>query len=57
MKAKTEKRSVEDLLTDLIIIQLGLARVPQHQIREIAGVDMNRVNQIVRRLRVRQREE
>lgn len=47
-KPKKEKRSTEDLLQDLMIIQLGLAGISQHQIREIVGVDMHRVTRIVR---------
>lgn len=49
--AKKEKPSTEDLLQDLMIIQLGLAGVSQHQIREIVGVDMHRVTRIVRHLK------
>lgn len=44
----TKRASTEELLQDLMIIQLGLAGIPQQQIREIVGVDMNRVNRIVR---------
>lgn len=53
---KKEKRTQEDLLQDLMIIQLGLAGVPQHQIREIVGVDMNRVTRIVRHLKAVRRD-
>lgn len=38
----------EDLLRDLLIVQLGLAGLTQHQIREIVGVDIHRVNRIVK---------
>jgi hypothetical protein len=51
MKSKREKRSTEDLLIDLLIVQLGLAGVPQQQIRGIVGVDMHRVSRIVRHLK------
>jgi len=33
---------------DLLIVQLGLAGLAQHQIREIVEVDMHRVNRIVK---------
>lgn len=39
-----------DLLRDLLIVQLGLAGVPQRKIRTIVGCDMNRVTDIVRHL-------
>jgi len=45
---KQERKPTEDLLRDLMIIQLGLAGVPQQNIREIVGVDIVRVNRIVR---------
>lgn len=45
---KQEKKTTDELLRDLMIIQLGLAGVPQQNIREIVGVDMHRVNRIVR---------
>lgn len=44
-------RTTEDLLRDLLIVQLGLAGLTQHQIREIVGVDIHRVNRIVKHLR------
>ena len=46
--AKKKEQSVEDLLRDLMIIQLGLAGLGQLQIREIVGVDIYRVNRIVK---------
>jgi hypothetical protein len=46
----SKRASTEELLQDLMIVQLGLAGIPQQQIREIVGVDMNRVNRIVRHL-------
>jgi predicted XRE-type DNA-binding protein len=47
--AKHKKaETVEDILRDLMIVQLGLAGLPQHQIREIVGVDMSRVSRIVK---------
>ena len=48
MKQKRTKATVEDLLQDSLIVQLGLAGLSQHQIREIVGVDMNRVTRILK---------
>jgi hypothetical protein len=45
---KQEKKATDELLRDLMIIQLGLASVPQQDIRKIVGVDIHRVNRIVR---------
>ena len=48
-KSKQKKsETTEDLLRDLMIVQLGLAGLGQHQIREIVGVDMHRVTRILR---------
>lgn len=58
MKTRNRTRSVEGLLLELtelvkdqVIIQLGLAGVPQQQIREIVKTDIVRVNNIVKRLK------
>lgn len=51
-KAKHKQdQSTDDLLRDLLIVQLGLAGLPQANIREIVGVDMHRVNRIVKHFR------
>ena len=56
--AEKTKELSEDLLRELItavrdsqIIHLGLAGVPQHTIREIVGVNMNRVTKVVKHLK------
>lgn len=49
--AKKKVISTNDLLQDLLIVQLGLAGLTQRQIREIVGVDMNRVNRITKHFR------
>lgn len=36
-----------ELTRTLLIVQLGLARVPQNNIKEIAGCSINRVNAIL----------
>lgn len=47
VKQKKEQ-TTEDLLRDLLIVQLGIAGLTQHQIREIVGVDIHRVNRIIK---------
>jgi len=37
-----------ELLKDLLIVQLGIAGVPQQKIRAIVGCDINRVSRIVK---------
>ncbi|TSC57217.1 MAG: hypothetical protein Greene041679_378 [Parcubacteria group bacterium Greene0416_79] len=49
-KNKKQPATIEDLLRDQLIVQLGLAGLTQHQIREIVGVDIHRVNRIVKYL-------
>jgi hypothetical protein len=51
MAKKPKEQSVQDLLRDLMIVQLALAGVGQHQIREIAGVDIHRVSRIAKLLK------
>jgi transposase-like protein len=46
--ARAREQSVEDLLRDLMIVQLLLAGVGQHQIRQIVGVDIHRVSRIAK---------
>ena len=43
-----KENTTDELLRDLLIVQLGLAGLTQHQIREIVGVDIHRVNRIVK---------
>ncbi len=42
-------------LTDLLIVQLGLAGLTQHTIRRIVGCDMARVVRITKELKPRNR--
>jgi hypothetical protein len=53
MAKNKQKKSVtvEDLLRDLMIVQLGLGGLGQHQIRAIVGVDIHRVSRIVKHLK------
>lgn len=52
MKGRTKaKQTTDDLLRDLLIVNLGVAGLTQHQIREVVGVDIHRVNRIVKHLK------
>lgn len=58
MARQKRMQSVEDLLMGVVeairdqtIVQLGLAGIPQQQIREIVKTDIVRVNEIVKRLK------
>jgi len=42
-----------ELLKDLLIVQLGIAGVPQRSIRAIVGCNIGRVNRIVRHLKIK----
>jgi len=50
MKKNKEKQdnATNELLRDIWISQLGLVGLTQHQIREIVGVDIHRVNRIIK---------
>ncbi len=48
---------VGEILKDLLITQLGIAGVPQQSIRRIVGCDINRVNRIVKHLKIAKRKE
>lgn len=48
--AKRTEPTTEELLQKLMIIQLGLANVPQHQIRKIVGVGLRDVTVVVKLL-------
>ena len=57
---KGRKRSpieLAELLKDLLIVQLGIAGVPQLAIRQIVGCDMHRVNRIVGHLKSARKKE
>lgn len=42
---------IEELLQDLIMVQLALARVPGAEIRKVVGVNMNRVTKILKAIK------
>jgi hypothetical protein len=48
---------VADILKDILITQLGVAGVPQKNIRQIVGCGINRVNDIVKHIKSAQRKE
>jgi hypothetical protein len=48
MPKNRPRNTADELLQDILIAQLGLAGLTQHQIREIVGVDIHRVNRIVK---------
>ena len=50
---KTDSDKMIELLQDLLIATLGHAGVAQLDIRKIVGVDIVRVNRIVRHLKLR----
>lgn len=49
--AKRAEPTTEQLLQKTLIVQLGLAGVPTHQIRKIVGVGLNQVTAIVKLLK------
>lgn len=49
--------TTNELLRDLLIVQLGLAGLTQHQIREIVGVDIHRVNRIMKHFKFKKAEK
>ena len=50
---KTDSEKMIEVLQDLLITTLGYAGVTQLDIRKIVGVDIVRVNRIVRHLKPR----
>lgn len=59
MSKGTGKSSDEstELIRTLVIVQLGLAGIPQQNIRTIAGCDMNRVNKILKQLNIKKKSK
>lgn len=48
MKKLTPDEESLELLRNLLIVQLGIAKVNQNDIRKIAGCGINRVNDILK---------
>ena len=57
MKLAGGDSKATEVLKDLLIVQLGLAEIPQHTIRKIVGCDMHRVTRIMRHLKRKTKEE
>ncbi len=54
MKNETTNKLLQELVNiqkDQLIVQLGLAGLTQRQIREVVGVDIRRVNKIMKHLK------
>jgi plasmid maintenance system antidote protein VapI len=49
--AEKRTQSVEDILRDMFIAQLGVAGLTQRQIQGLVGVHITRVNRIVRHMK------
>jgi hypothetical protein len=49
-KAPPSDQEMTELLRNLLIVQLGLAKVPQDKIRKIAGCGINRVNDVLKHI-------
>ena len=56
-KPRRSQEDVPELLLDLIIVQLGVAGVPQQAIRQIAGCDIGRVNRILKHINAARRKQ
>ena len=52
-KPKPGSTDATEVLKDLLIVQLGIAGVPQRSIRTIVGCGIERVNRIVRHLKAK----
>jgi hypothetical protein len=53
----TSTDELTELVRTLIIVQLGLASVPQRSIRSIACCDMNRVTKIIKKLNTKKKSK
>lgn len=59
-KSPNRQRKVDtaiEVLKDILITQLGIAGVPQQDIRKIVDCDINRVSAIVRHVKAAKRSE
>ena len=43
-----KKKTIEELLQDLMIVELAKAGVPQSDIQKVVGVDILRINKIAK---------
>lgn len=51
MAKKASEQSIQEVLREMMIVQLALSGIGQHQIREIVGVDIHRVSRIAKLLK------
>lgn len=49
-KGPSPEEETVELLRNILIVQLGLARVPQYDIRKVAGCGINRVNDVLKHI-------
>jgi hypothetical protein len=49
-KTATPEEETVELLRNILIVQLGMAKVPQSEIRKIAGCSINRVNDLLKHI-------
>lgn len=56
-KKSNQSGECTELMRTMIIIQLGLAGIPQKSIRAIAGCDIYRVNKILKHLKPKGKKE
>jgi hypothetical protein len=49
-KAITHEEEMLELIRNMLIVQLGMAKVPQNDIRKIAGCGINRVNDVLKHI-------
>jgi hypothetical protein len=53
---KKKEKTTEDLLVDLLIVQLRVAGLTQHQIRDTLGVGMKHVTQLTKYINTNKRK-
>jgi len=56
-RGERDAEAAVEVLKDMLITQLGLAGLPQQNIRKIVGCSINRVNAIVKHLKRAKRGE
>ncbi|MGB7472050.1 MAG: hypothetical protein WBW58_21955 [Candidatus Acidiferrum sp.] len=49
-KVPTPEEEIVELLRNILIVQLGIAKVPQNDIRKIVGCGMNRINDVLKHI-------
>jgi hypothetical protein len=49
-KVPTPEEEMVELLRNMLIVQLGIAKVPQNDIRKIAGCGINRINDVLKHI-------